>query len=60
MKIMIDICKSAYKEMCEYGTDRVDYDIQNMIKNAIVLPEDLDVATIFTTKESTDEETSSD
>lgn len=39
MQIVIDICESAYKEMCEYGTDRVDYDIQNMIKNSTVLPQ---------------------
>ena len=38
MQIVIDICESAYKEMCEYGTDRVDYDIQSMIKNGTVLP----------------------
>ena len=39
MQIVIDICESAYKEMCEYGVDRVDYDIQNMIMNGTVLPE---------------------
>ena len=38
MQIVIDICESAYKEMCEYGVDRVDYDIQNMIMNGTVLP----------------------
>lgn len=39
VKLVIEISKSAYEEMSEYGTDRVDYDIQQMIYNGKPLSE---------------------
>jgi hypothetical protein len=38
MELVIKLSESAYKEMCEHGTDRVDFDIQCVIKNGVVLP----------------------
>lgn len=39
VKIVIEISKSAYEEMSNYGTDRVDFDIRQMIKNGTPLSE---------------------
>lgn len=37
VKLVIEISKSAYEEMSKHGTDRVDYDIQQMINNGTPL-----------------------
>lgn len=42
VKLIIEISKSAYEEMSKYGTDRVDYDIQQMINRGIPLDDVLD------------------
>lgn len=39
VKLVIEISKIAYEEMSEYGTDRIDYDIQQMINNGTPLSE---------------------
>ena len=37
VKLLIEISKSAYEEMSKHGTDRVNYDIQQMINNGTPL-----------------------
>lgn len=41
IKVLISLSESAYKEMCENGIDNVDYDIQQMINNGIVINKNL-------------------
>ena len=41
MQILINLCESAYKEMCENGIDVVDYDIRQMMKNAIIVKKEI-------------------
>ena len=39
MKLIIDIPKENYKEMCEYGNERVDFDLKRMIQNGTPIPD---------------------
>lgn len=39
MKLLIEIAENNYKEMCEHGIERVDFDIQRMMKNATPIPD---------------------
>lgn len=41
MQILINLCESAYKEMCENGIDVVDYDIRQMMKKAIIIKKEI-------------------
>jgi|GEM_PF-5153358 len=48
MKVLIEITENNYKEMCEHGIERVDFDIQRMMKNAIVIPDNATNLDVFT------------
>ena len=39
MKLLIEIAENNYKEMCEHGIERMDFDIQRMMKNATSIPD---------------------
>ncbi|MBO7733421.1 MAG: hypothetical protein J6S67_12725 [Methanobrevibacter sp.] len=39
MKLIIDIPEENYKEMCEYGNERVDFDLKRMIQNGTPIPD---------------------
>ena len=39
MRVLIDIPKENYKEMCEYGNERVDFDLKRMIHNGTPIPD---------------------
>ena len=39
MKLIINIPKENYKEMCEYGNERVDFDLKRMIQNGTPIPD---------------------
>ena len=39
MRILIDIPEENYKEMCEYGNERVDFDLKRMIQNGTPIPD---------------------
>ena len=39
MKVLIDIPEENYKEMCEYGNERVDFDLKRMIQNGTPIPD---------------------
>ena len=39
MKVLIEIAENNYKEMCEHGIERVDFDIQRMMKNGTPIPD---------------------
>ena len=39
MKLIIDIDEENYKEMCEYGNERVDFDLKRMIQNGTPIPD---------------------
>ena len=41
IQVLISLPESAYKEMCENGTNNVDYDISQMMKNAVVIKRSL-------------------
>lgn len=41
IQVLINLTESAYKEMCESGIDNVDYDIRQMMKNAVVIERSL-------------------
>ena len=38
IQVLISLSESAYKEMCENGVERVDYDIRQIMRNGIPLP----------------------
>lgn len=41
LQVLVSLSESAYKEMCENGIDNVDYDIRQMMKNAVVIKRSL-------------------
>ena len=41
IKVLISLSESAYKEMCENGTDNVDYDIKQLMRDGIVISRNL-------------------
>ena len=47
MKLLIEIAENNYKEMCEHGIERVDFDIQRMMKNATIIPDNATRAQVF-------------
>jgi len=47
MKLLIEITENNYKEMCEHGIERVDFDIQRMMKNATPIPDNVTRAEAF-------------
>lgn len=38
IQVLIRLSESAYKEMCENGVERVDYDIRQMMREGTPLP----------------------
>ena len=41
LQVLVSLSESEYKEMCENGIDNVDYDIRQMMKNAVVIKRSL-------------------
>jgi len=38
IQVLISLSESAYKEMCENGVGRVDYDIKQLMRDGVLLP----------------------